>query len=158
MSIKRTIALTATAAALVLPAAATAKPVAYAGKTKTGDKVTFTLAGSKISNIKAMLPTICLPTEGNPQSGTDFFAPPGSYPLGRETRTETPAPVDSAMHYSKVSKFFHVTPAKPNRKGAITGKLHQNFSFESLGYDTWGPRLIGNVCTSDGTFTAKPLR
>lgn len=157
MNLKRTVAVTAALAVAVAAPAAAAKPVNYAGKTKTGDKVTFKLAGSKITNLKAMLPTICLPTSGNPRSGTDFFEPPGGFPLGKETKVETPEPVDSAMHYNKVSKWFHVTPSGVGKKGVIKGKLHMNFSFDTLGVDTWGSyHLQPYICTGDGSFTAAP--
>lgn len=154
----KTQALTAAlAAALTIAApAAAAKPTPYVGKTNAGDRITFVLRGGKVSNVRTFTPTSCVPTGGTPRAGTDFYEPPGRFPLGRTTKVQTTEPVDSAMHYAKVSKWFHFT-ARRAKGRTIAGKLHQNFSFEWLTSDSWsGVGLIGWVCQGDASFSARP--
>jgi hypothetical protein len=152
----KTLALTAAlAAALILVPAAAAKPVRYSGTTNAGDRIGFVVNGGKVSAIRTFTPTSCVPTGGTPRAGTDFFEPPGAFPIGRTTKVQTPEPVESAMHYDKVSKWFHVTLTR-GKRGAISGKLHQNYAFESLTSDSWsGVGLIGWVCQGDARFTAR---
>jgi hypothetical protein len=142
--------------ALGAAAPANAKPTKYSGKTSAGDRISFTLSGNTLSKVRTFTPTVCVPTNGTPLAGTDFYAPPGRLRLGTTTKVQTAGPVDTAMHYYEVSKWFHFT-AKRGKRGTITGTLHQNFSFETVGYSSWsGPSLLGWVCQGDAQFTARP--
>lgn len=153
----KTKALTAALiAAVTIAAPAAAKPTPYVGKTNAGDRITFVLRAGKVSNVHTFTPTSCVPTGGTPRAGTDFYEPPGSFALGRTTKVQTTKPVDSAMHYAPVSKWFHFT-ARRGRGQAIAGKLHQNYAFEWLTSDSWnGVGLIGWVCQGDASFSARP--
>lgn len=151
----RTAALAALLACAVA-APATAKPTKYAGTTNAGDRIAFKVTGKTITAIRSATPTVCVPTEGTPAVGTDLYEPPGRFGLGRTTKIETPTPVETAMHYSEVTKWFHFT-AKRGKRGTITGTLHQNFSFETITSDTWnGVSLLPWVCRGDARFTARP--
>jgi hypothetical protein len=150
-----TVALAAaTALALGAPAAATAKSIAYAGKTTGGFEITFKRVGGAVKKVQALLPTSCVPAgEGTPTAGDEIYEPPGRLALGREVRKT--ALQDAAMHYADVTKNYRFT-AKKRRNGTITGRLHVNFSFQTVIFGA-DPRLLGWVCQGDGTFTAKPV-
>lgn len=151
----RTAALAALlACAVAVPA--TAKPTRYAGTTNAGDRITFKLSGTAITAVRSATPTTCVPTEGTPAVGTDVYQPTGRFGLGRTTKVETPTPVETAMHHSEVTKWFHFT-AKRGKRGTITGTLHQNFSFETISSDAWtGVSLLPWVCRGDARFRARP--
>jgi hypothetical protein len=145
----------ATALALGAPAAASAKPVSYAGETSGGFPITFKRVGGAVKNVQALLPTSCVPAgEGTPTAGDEIYAPPGSLALGREVRTS--ALQDAAMHYDDVTKNYRFTASK-RRSGTIAGRLHVNFSFQTVVFGA-EPRLLGWVCQGDATFNAKPAR
>ena len=45
---------------------------------------------------------------------------------------------------------------KRGKRGKISGVLHVNYSFQTLGYDAFGsPRLEGYVCQGDDGFSAR---
>ena len=73
------------AAAMAPSALAKSKPVHYAGTTRDGDPISFTLAGSKVTQLKAYTPTLCGTSDpgGLPLSGSDPFDPPGSLSRSR---------------------------------------------------------------------------
>jgi hypothetical protein len=143
--------------ACAVPASAVAKPTKYTGATNAGDRISFKVSGTTITAVRSATPTTCVPTEGTPAVGTDLYQPPGRFGLGRTTKVETPTPVETAMHYSEVTKWFHFT-AKRGKRGAISGTLHQNFSFETITSDAWtGVSLLPWVCRGDARFRARPL-
>jgi hypothetical protein len=151
----RTAAALATALSMLVAAPAGAKPTRYVGKTSAGDRITFSVGGGRVSAVRTATPTICVPTQGTPQAGTDLYQPPGRFALGRTTKVQTPGPVDSAMHYGEVTKWFHFT-AKRGKRGRVTGTLHQNFAFETVASDPWtGLSLVGWVCQGDARFSAR---
>jgi hypothetical protein len=43
------------------------------------------------------------------------------------------------------------------RNGTITGRLHLNFSYQTIAY-SYDIVLVGYVCQGDATFKAKPIR
>ena len=140
------------AAGLAVGAPADARPVRYAGTTNAGDRITFTVDGGAVSSLRTSTPMSCVPTSGTPRAGTDLFAPAGRFPLGRTTKAQTDGPVDSAMHYSAVTKNFRVTVRRAKGR-AIAGALHQNYSFETLTYGSGGDiALLPWVCQGDVTF------
>ena len=57
--------------------AAMAKRVKYAGKTRDGDPMSFTLVGDKLTNLKAYVPTLCGSTEGVPSTAPIRSTRPG---------------------------------------------------------------------------------
>jgi hypothetical protein len=88
---------------------------------------------------------------GPPRAGAELFQPPGSFRIGRSGRTE--ALQDAAMHHAEVTKHYRVS-LRRTRGGGFKAKLHVNFSFQTVGYNSWGPFLQGWVCQGDDTFTA----
>ncbi len=159
LTMKRTItALAVTALAATGASEAAAKSTTYKGKTKYGNTITFKRAGSKISQIKTLVPTTCVPATsrggGPPSSGSEMFTPPGSFRVGPERRVA--ALQDAAMHYDKVTKNYRVT-LKRGARGRLTGRLHVNFSKETLGYSSFsGTYLIPWICQGDDAFTVAP--
>jgi hypothetical protein len=148
-----TAAALATALALAGPAAA--KPVAYKGKTSGGFEITFTRVGGAVKGVQTLLPTSCVPAgEGTARAGDEIYEPPGKLALGREVRKS--ALQDAAMHYDDVTKNYRFN-AKKHRDGKITGRLHVNFSFQTVIFGA-DPKLLGWVCQGDGTFSAKPVK
>ena len=145
-----------TAATLLSAAArADAKPVRYAGTTSAGDPISFTVSAGAVAHLNTSTPISCVPTSGTPRAGTDRFEPAGSFPLGRTTTAQTDRPVDSAMHYNQVTKHFRVT-VRRTKGQAVTGVLHQNYSFETLTY-AWGGglALLPWICQGDAKFRAR---
>ena len=148
---KRTItALAITAVAATGAGDAAAKSVTLSGTTEAGNQISFKRNGSRISKIKALVPTTCVPATsrgGLPTSGSEMFTPPGSFRIGSVRKVA--ALQDAAMHYDKVTKNYRVT-LKRGKKGRFTGKLHVNFSKQTLGYSSFsGHYLIPWVCQGD---------
>ena len=140
--------------ATTAPAPADAKPVRYAGKTRAGDAISFAVSRAAVAKLRTSTPMSCVPTSGTPRAGTDQFQPAGRFPLGRTTTAQTKRPVATAMHYNKVTKHFRVTVRRAKRR-AITGVLHQNYSFETLTYGSGGLALLPWVCRGDVTFRVR---
>jgi hypothetical protein len=153
--LKITVLAAAVAAALALTAApALAKPVAYGGVTSGGHEITFKRTGKSVQAVSTYLPITCVAAgPGAPRAGAEVYEPPVRLPLGREVTTS--ALQDAVMHYSDVTKNYRFSARKrPN--GTIAGRLHMNFSYQTIGY-TWNLTLVGYVCQGDVTFKAKPL-
>jgi hypothetical protein len=158
MRIPRHLITCAFAAGLV---AAGAAPVAiakspginYAGKTNSGDPISFTLVGSRLT--KAYVPTVCGTSDpdGTPLSGTDPFDPPGAFSLKRTTHVTAKRP-NAIWNTSDVTKDF-VISFNHGRHGVITGKLHSDYSFLMIVY-SYPISSRPYVCTGDTTFTFKP--
>jgi hypothetical protein len=151
-------ALAAAVAVLLAVAAspALAKPVAYSGITTGGNQITFKRTGSSVQGLSTMVPTTCVPAGSGaaPRAGAELYEPPARLPLGREVSLS--ALQEPTMHYSEVTKNYRFT-ARKRRNGAITGRLHVNFSYQTIGY-SWQIVLVGYVCQGDATFKARPLR
>jgi hypothetical protein len=145
----------AVVASLASAASALAKPVAYKGVSSRGYEITFVKSGKTVKNVRGMIPATCVPTVGGgpaARGGTELFDPPGRLPLGREVTVS--AVTQPAMHYSKVTKNYRFS-ARKRAGGVITGRLHVNFSFNTVGY-TYSYTLVGWVCQGDATFRARP--
>jgi hypothetical protein len=160
MRTPRRLTTSALAAACVLAGAAPAAMakihgISYSGKTRMGDPISFTLSGSKITKLKAYVPTLCLPTSGLPLSGTDAFDPPGSFQLGRTGKAKAKR-YNYIWHTSDVTKNFAVS-TKRGRGGVITGKLHSDYSFLMILY-SYPISARPYVCTGDTTFRIAPRR
>lgn len=126
----------------------------YAGKTRDGDPISFTLTGSKISKLKAYVPVLCGASDpdGFPMHGSDPFDPPGSFPLSRTTKVIVKRP-NAIWSTSDVTKNFTVS-FKRGHGGVITGKLHSDFSFVMIVY-SYPISSRPYVCTGDTTFKFK---
>ncbi len=150
----RTFAAMAAVTSLVAADVSTAKPVAYEGKTKGGYEMSFKRDGNKISRINGLVPTTCVsPQGGSPIAGGEIFKPPGSFRLGQTRKVK--ALQDSALHYSKVTKYYTVT-MKKGRRGGFAGKLHVNFSFQTVESSPFsGFSLKTWVCRGDDSFSAR---
>jgi hypothetical protein len=147
-------AVIATASALALTApGALARSTKYVGKTREGDPISFKLSGSKITQVKAYVPTLCLATEGLPLSGTDAFDPPGSFRLGATGKAAAKR-TNAIWNTADVTKNF-VIKTKRGRHGVISGKLHSDFSFLMILY-TYPISARPYVCTGDTTFKIAP--
>ena len=144
----------AVAAGLALAAPAAAKPVTYAGKTSGGTKITFKYAGGTARGVSTLLPVTCVATSGTPKAGMDLYAPPMAFAVGKGEQRASAGEQPTAMYSSPVTKNYRFT-GKRKRSGTITGKLHMNFSYLTIGYDF---SAIPWICQGDGTFTAKPVR
>ena len=154
---KRTItALAITALAATGAGEAAAKSTTYKGKTKAGNTISFKRSGARISQIKTLVPTTCVPATsrggGPPISGSEMFTPAGSFRIGAERKVA--ALQDAAMHYAKVTKNYRVT-LKRGAKGRFSGRLHVNFSYQTVTYGSWGPSLLGFICQGDDRFTVR---
>jgi hypothetical protein len=144
----------ATASALALTApSALARSTKYAGTTRDGDPISFTLKGSTISHVKASVPALCLATEGIPMHGTDPFDPPGSFRLGTTGKTSAKRP-NAIWNTADVTKNFEIT-TKRGRNGVISGKLHSDFSYLMILF-TYPISSRPYVCTGDTTFKIAP--
>jgi hypothetical protein len=105
--------------------------------------------------VSTYLPTTCVAAgPGAPRAGDEIYEPPGRLRLGRETTVT--ALQEAAMHYGEVTKNYRLS-ARKRRNGTITGRLHVNFSFQTIGYG-YQISLVGYVCQGDATFKARPLR
>jgi hypothetical protein len=160
MRISQRLTTAALAAACILGGAAPAAvagshAVSYSGKTRAGDPISFTLKGSKITNVKAYVPTLCLPTNGTPLSGTDAFDPPGTFQLGRPGKASAKRHNSMGMTSDVTKNFTLSTSRGPGR--TISGKLHSDFSFLQVLY-TYPISARPYVCTGDSTFRATPKR
>ena len=142
------------AAAAAPSALAKSKAVHYAGTTRDGDAISFTLAGSKVTQLKAYTPTLCGTSDpgGLPLHGSDPFDPPGSFPLARVT--ERKAKRENAIWNTNLVTKNFVVSFKHGRHGVITGKLHVDYSFLMLVY-SYPISSRPYVCTGDTTFTFK---
>jgi hypothetical protein len=106
--------------------------------------------------VSAYLPATCVATYPGyaPRSGSELYAPPGRMSLGREVRKTTLQ--ETALHHADVTKNYRFD-ARKRAGGAIAGRLHVNFSFQTLGYSSTFI-LVGYICRADATFTARPVR
>jgi hypothetical protein len=146
----------AVTASLALAGQAYAKPVAYSGTTSGGNPITFERTGNGVKRVSAYVPATCVSSfPGNPtRAGAELFEPPGRLALGREVRKT--ALQDAALHYSQVTKNYRFD-ARKRARGVITGRLHVNFSYQTIGYSS-SFILVGYVCQGDATFKARPVR
>ena len=156
MQRKAVLAVAALAASLALAAPALAKPVKYSGKTSSGHEITFKRSGNSITGVYTMLATSCASTYpgATAHAGSEFYEPPGRLPLGRKVTRS--AVQDPAMHYSEVTKNYRLK-ARKLRGGAIKGRLHVNFGYQTVHYASYW-MLVGYVCQGDGTFKARPVK
>jgi hypothetical protein len=147
-----------TAVAVAIAGGATAGPADAAkrtlkGKTQGGYSISMKRSGKSITAMKGMVPTSCVSPQGGTLAGGEIFRPPGSFRLGATKKTQ--ALQDPAMHYDKVTKHYTVT-LKRGRRGRITGRLHLNFSFQTLGSSSFGGYYLKTwICRGDDTFTAR---
>lgn len=127
---KRTITLTAVAAAL-LPAgaAAAAKPLHFKGKTKEGTKISFILKNGWVDQLDAMLPTTCVTASGaTPKVTFTWWVIPYKFRLGATAK----------LDYGDPTTHYHITTHRSGKR--ITGKLSANYS--QLDTDGWGDYII----------------
>jgi hypothetical protein len=124
----------------------------YAGKTRDGDPISFTLIGSKVTQLQAYVPTVCgTPDPGGlPLSGSDPFDPPGSFPVARTTKVQAKR-ANAIWNTADVTKNF-VVSFKRGRHGLVTGRLHADYSFLMIVY-SYPISSRAYVCTGDTTFT-----
>ncbi len=135
--------------------AARSTAVSYRGRTRADDPISFTVNGSKVSKLKAYVPTVCLPTHGTPMSGTDPFDPPGSFRLGHTDSTH--AKRKNAMYPGADPTKHFVVSTQRDRTGRVSGKLHVDYSYLMI-LPTWPPSATPYVCTGDTTFRLSPHR
>src|SRR5687768_7071358 len=121
-----------------------------------GNPISFERSGNTVKRVSAYIPATCVSAWPGypPRSGDELFAPPGRLALGREVSKT--ALQDAALHHSEVTKNYRFA-ARKGARGAISGRLHVNYSFQTLGYTT-SYVLIGYVCRGDATFKARPVR
>jgi hypothetical protein len=144
-------------AGLVAGAAGTAqaRSIHYVGKASGGEKITLTRTGNRVSHIRTGVPAICLPTTYgySKDTGVEYFAPPGSFRLGVETKRT--AQHRSAMWHGKITHYYRVTVRRSGRR--LTGRLKVAFMYGLPIYDsTLGARMITYYCQGAATFTARP--
>lgn len=142
------------AVAVAPSALAKSKAVHYAGTTRDGDPISFTLAGSKLTHLQAYTPTLCGSSDpaGLPLHGSDPFDPPGSFPLAHVT--ERKAKRENAIWNTNLVTKNFVVSFKRGRRGLVTGKLHVDYSFLMIVY-SYPISARPYVCTGDTTFTFK---
>jgi len=128
----------------------------YSGKTRDGDPISFTLVnGSKVTNLKAYVPTLCGSTQGFPMHGTDPFDPPGSFPLNKATKVKAKRH-NAIWNTADVTKNF-VVSFKRGRKNVYTMKLHVDYSFLFIVY-SYPITSRPYVCTGDSLGTFVPVK
>jgi hypothetical protein len=159
MYISRRMALSAVASVCLAAggapsALAESKATHYAGKTRDGDPISFTLVGSKVTKLQAYVPTVCgTPDPGGlPLSGSDPFDPPGSFPLAHTTKVKAKRP-NAIWNTADVTKNF-VVSFKRGRHGLVTGRLHADYSFLMIVY-SYPISSRAYVCTGDTTISFK---
>ena len=142
------------AAGLAAAGPAEAKTRTYEGKTAGGYSLSLKAAGARVSRLRTIVPTTCVPTRsGTPRSGGELFEPPGVLRIGRTTKRK--AQQDPAMHYSEVTKHYRVT-LKRRSGDRIAGKLHVNFAFQTIGYTSFGDMYLETwICRGDDTFVVR---
>ncbi|HEY8466107.1 MAG TPA: hypothetical protein VIL04_04825 [Solirubrobacterales bacterium] len=145
---KRAFALGAVALALAaIPAEASAEK--YTGKTTGGTKITFKRDGAKVKNLKTMIFVTCVSLQTpTPRSGIDFYQPPKSVRIGRESKQKKLQP--SAVAGWDVTKNYAVKLSRKGKK--VKGKLDLNYSFVQP--DLYNPKIY--ICQGTTRFTAKP--
>ncbi len=128
---------TAALALLLLAASAPAAQAAsYAGKTRDGAAIRFTLKGTKVSAINTTVPASCVESTGSgaTRAGVETYRPPGAFPLGRTTRARALQP--AAMNRgTRATKNYAVTVKRAGAK--VSGTLKVNYSFLAPGADIY---------------------
>jgi hypothetical protein len=146
-------AATATCLAVgITPAAlANAKTAHYSGKTRDGDPISFTVRGSKLSHLRAYVPTLCGTSDagGTPLHGSGPFDPPGAFAFGHKTQRKAERE-NTIWNTNTVTKNF-VVSVKRGRNGVIAGKLHVDYSFLMI-LATYPISSRPYVCTGDSAF------
>ncbi|HEU4656816.1 MAG TPA: hypothetical protein VFR97_04805 [Capillimicrobium sp.] len=151
-----TLAATAlTAVAVALPATATAKPVAYEGRTSSGT-VTFDRSGDTVSNLRGLVFVACASTKtSDTKAGAELFDPPGTVAMGHEVELE--AEGDSAVASHRVTKTYRMT-LTPGRRGVVRGELHLTFMLFEPMFDVFGTIDTNTfLCGGEAAFKAKPV-
>ena len=122
---------------------ASAKPVAYKGKTKEGTKISFVLSKGWVDQIKARVPTSCVSAQGgNPRVTIDLWQPPYKWRLGRKARVTVEQPWPT-RHYTFSSR---------KRGKKIVGKLALSYS-QTMPHSWGGFKL--ETCFGTATYIAR---
>lgn len=146
------IAIAIAALGLVAGTASAAPNAAYRGKTKGGSSITFSVAGKRISQIRTIVPTICVETTGSYKSraGGELYQPPGSFAVGTTAQVKALQPAAMNKGTKATKTYTFTSSAGPG--GSITGKLRVSFSFITLGLDAYHSYIW--LCTGTTTFSA----
>jgi hypothetical protein len=135
------------AAAFAIPAA-TAEAASYKGKA-SGETLTFSQSGTRISNIKTLIYVTCFSSESGTDGGFELYRPPGKYKFGSSTHRIKSQ--DSAVRGGRKSFSYTVTPNRKSRR-KITGKLRLTY-VDSV-YDPFSNSIVFWNCSGVTGFTA----
>jgi hypothetical protein len=125
---KKTIApLTAIAVLALAGPALAGKPVAYAGKTSSGHKITFKVKNGRIHDLNAGIKMSCIPISGGwlTYGGSEVFGFKGSRPLKKHQRYTFMA--KPAFHYNEVTMNNDLWTKRSGK--SITGKMRLQYAF-----------------------------
>jgi hypothetical protein len=149
-----TLIAVAACAVVALPAtAAAAKPVKYAGKTSSGHKVTFKLAGKRAVDFVTGAPVTCIPIQGGGQSFVG--AEPLVYNFLINRTVEFQSKIKPAFYYNEVTANFRFT-SKKQRNGTIKGTMRWQYQFLIPKYPIGTFSIYS--CLGEATFAATPKR
>ena len=150
---KRAVTALSLIALLATAGPAAAKPpktLHLSGTTDSGNAISFSMKGKRMSKINTSVPTVCVPTKGRPRTRTTSFHPRGAFRLGRTRKTSTTERIDwwgdTTFNYTVSSKKVG------RRKWKV--KLHVNYSY--VDYTLLGGGYVdqtGFVCQGDDTVT-----
>jgi hypothetical protein len=132
-------------------AAGAAEPVRYGGTLEHGTELTFDRTGNTIHDIQGTILTTCVPGRSGSRpaySGSERFTPRGSFQIGR--RYTVVSVEEPTLHYGKVRKHYRFTFESTSR--GLSGTLHVNYSFVTIGYTNGSMHLVPFVCRGDDGF------
>jgi hypothetical protein len=139
-------------ALVAVPAAASAAPVKYAGKTSSGHKVTFKLRnGKQVLNFATGAPVTCIPIQGGGQ--TFVGAEPIVLWFRVNRKVEFPVKAKPAFYYNEVTMNYRVA-SKKLRNGTIKGTLRWQYQFLIPKYPIGTFSIYS--CLGEATWVAKP--
>lgn len=146
---RKPILVLAVAAAALAPAAgAAAKPrsLHYAGKTKEGTKISFSVDHGWIRLFRTSLPTTCVSAQGGtPKVTFTDWSIPYDYRLG------TTGKVD----YGDPKRHYHITTRR-GRGNRVSGKLQVNYSQLAYDWSVSGDGYYIQTCLATANFSLKP--
>lgn len=152
---KKLVATLTLAVALAAAGPVAAKPIAYAGKTTGGHRITFKLSGNKIVNPVTAVPVQCLSIQGggSPSIGPDPMYPLIKLKLGQNVDFKTKQKPSSYYNEVVINQRFS---SRRSRNGTISGKLRMQYSYLIPKYPI-GTFVIYS-CLGTTTYKAKPKR
>jgi hypothetical protein len=152
---KLSIPLTVVALLAVAAPAFAAKGVTYKGKTSSGHKITYKVAGGRVIDLVGGIRMSCIPIQGGgaPVGGSEIFGFKGSVPLKAHNQFKFMS--KPAFYWNEVT-MTHDLWLKRKTGGVMTGKMRLQYSYMVSKYPI-GTFVIYS-CLGGATFKAKAAR